>query len=199
MKARIKTAVIGAFCALSFQPVQAFDQDSWGYGVYAKGGQYTIGETDGEVDDAGAAAIGAKLMLYPQSRGNRYFFAIEGGGFDLDADTEGLVNSEVSFLTAMVGWEHRFNFTRNFKVWAGAAISAGKLTAENRYDLTHDGFLNNTYSDRDETLAGVSVYADTYFDLNREGSLQLGIGPFFDMQASDGLQAVGIKLTVQRR
>lgn len=199
MKAMIKTAVMSALCVATFQEVVAFEGLDLGYGVYAKGGNYTIGEADGEVDSTGAMAFGGKVMLYPESRGNRYFFGLEFGGFDLEADTEGLVNSEVGFFTAMAGWEHRFNFTRNFKVWAGAAITAGQLSVENRYDLTDDGFLDNQYSDLDESPVGLSLFADTYFDLNQDGSVQLGLGPFFDYQTSDGVQAVGVKVTLQHQ
>lgn len=178
----------------------AFDKDKWGYGVYAKGGSYTVGDPSGDVDSTFSTNFGGKIMFYPDRRGHRVFFALEAGGFNLDADAgEGLNNAEVSTFGAQLGYERRFNISRDFKLWLGGALNAGTTKVENRYSLASDGFLDTQFKDRDDSNVGFSLYLDTYFDVTEEGDIQIGIGPYYDIQSNDGIESGGLKITLQRK
>jgi hypothetical protein len=196
---KTRAIVLSFLCLLSSQAATAFEKENWGYGIFAKAGTYTIDDPAGDVDETFSTNFGAKIMFFPQARGQRAFFALESGGFTLDADRSGLVNADVSMLAARLGYETRFNFTRNFKVWLGGSINAANIQVEDRYTLASDGFLDETYKDRDDSAVGFTLYLDTYFELTEQGDIEVGFGPYYDKYSNDGVEAVGLKVTLQRK
>lgn len=200
MRTAKRSSIISLILVLVSGTASAFDKEKWGYGVYAKNGSYTVGDPSGKVDNTFSTNFGAKIMFFPERRGSRVFFALESGGFNLDADGgDSLNNAEVSSFGAQLGYERRFNIARDFKLWLGGALTAGNTTVENRYSLTSDGFLDTNFKDRDDSAVGFSVFMDTYFDVTEEGDIQIGIGPYYDFQGNDGVESGGIKITLQRK
>ena len=177
----------------------ALDDDSWGYGLYAKGGSYTLDDPDGEVEDTFSTHWGGKVTFYPQRRGRRAFLAVETGSFTLDADRSGLVNNEVSMIAARLGYEMRYNLSRDFKIWFGGTINGANIESENRFTLASDGFLDENLRSRDHSAVGFTVFADTYFELTEQGDIQLGVGPFYERYANNGVEAFGLKITLERQ
>lgn len=177
----------------------SFDEEQWGYGVYLKSGNYTIDDSEVRVDDGVAHAFGAKVMFKPEARGQRYFASVDSVDFTLDASNSGHVNSEVYSVQFAGGYERRFSFTRDIKMWLGAALSINSTTVEDRYLLTNDGFLERRLSDNKEKGIGVQFNADTYFDVSSKGSYQAGLGLYADFQGSDAIEAFGVRLTLQKK
>jgi hypothetical protein len=192
-------ALLTILCLLCSPAAVAFDKDRWGFGLYAKPGTYTLDDPDGDVDETFSTNWGGKVMFHPQRRGRRAFLAVEGGGFTLDADRSGLINNDVSILAARLGYETRFNISRNFKLWLGGSLNAANIEAEDRFRLASDGFLDTRFKDRDDSAVGFTVFADTYFELTEQGDIEVGFGPFYERYSNDGVEAYGLKVTLHRK
>lgn len=177
----------------------SFDEDQWGYGVYLKSGNYTIDDSEASVGDEIAHTFGAKMMFKPEARGRRYFASVDSVDFTLEASNSGYVNSEVYSLQLAGGYERRFSFTRDIKMWLGAALSINSTTVEDRYVLTNDGFLERRLSDHEEQGIGIQLNADSYFDVSSKGAYQAGLGLYADLQGRDAVEAFGVRLTLQKK
>lgn len=166
------------------------------YGGYIKSGYYSAFDPDGD-SSGGFSVVPALKMSYDfSSRGQRLYSTIEYTAFSTKA-SENKISQQVSGFSLGAGWEKKFAVSRSVKLWLGIGGFAGEYVFENRYRLAGDGYLDATFADREETLFGVSLTADTYFDISNR--LRLGVGAYYDIGFQDGFQSVGLSTRFEFR
>jgi hypothetical protein len=159
---------------------------------HVKAGLLTINDPDGEADQSVVAIPGLKTTLDLSSR---YTYLIAGFEY-LTASVDGSVENigqDVDGYSLFVGAERRFSLSRSTKLWLSGALTYNDLRFENRYTIDEDGFLDMSFDDRKESIAGISLASDVYFDVAT--SWRWGLGIFADVPFGDGVQVAGVKLT----
>lgn len=162
---------------------------------YIKAGSFDVDDPDGSTDATFSGAPGIKVIYPLEARGTALVSGVEFYSFDLDESTRE-IGQDVQGFRFWGGYEHRFNFSREVKVWAGVGLTIDSVDFDDRQTVAADGFLGETFDDRSETYVGGTLYANAYLDKGRS-SYQPGIGVFVDVPFDDGVEAFGVLFSVR--
>jgi hypothetical protein len=182
-----KVVVMSSLFVLS--PVQA-KENIIDWGVYGKIGSYSVEDPEGSSGSEVVFLPGAKVVFPISRRGRQFVAGVELIDFSLDA-SESDVSQDVKGYRIWGGYEHQFSISRNFKIWTGAGLALDSVSYENRYTIDTDGYLDEEFDDRDESNAGITLYALTMFDMGRSSVWHPGIGVYIDSPFGDGVKSLG--------
>lgn len=186
----------GIFKALPLVLLSSISAASdWHFGGYIKAGEYGVKDPDGDTETTSNATPGIKIAYDLDARGQRLFSAFEYVSFSLDSEPDS-VAQDVKGYTLLGGYERKFAISRSIKIWLSGALGASSVDFTDRAAIASDGYLEEWLEDRSKNYFSGSIALDTYFDVT--DTWQLGVGLFADLPIGDGVEAAGIKITVQQ-
>jgi len=192
-----KRRIVFAILAVSSSDfLSANESQNIGYSAYLKTGSYSVNDPDGSTDSSVSVIPGIKVHYNLPARGQRVYSAFEYLSFKLDP-TISNIGQNVDGYAFLGGYEHRLNLSRDFKWWLGASFSVNQIEFSSRHTVNNSGFLGTSFSKRNETYIDASLTADTYYDFGPRSEYSIGVGVFYDLPFSDGVEATGIKINFQ--
>ena len=163
--------------------------------AYAKAAAVSVSDPDGDVGSASVVSPGIEMIM-EKGRDGRLVFGFSAVSLGVDA-SENEINQDISGYSLYTGYQKRMSFTRDFKVWFGAALAYSNYEFSDRYSIDGDGFLLDSFEDRSVSSPSLTLSADKYFNLSE--SYALGFGVFADMSSGDSLNMYGLKISIGNR
>ncbi len=114
------------------------------------------GETD-VGNSVSLISIGASLEV---GRNKRLIGFISRNEFDIDA-TETNVGQKIDGYDVEGGYQWQFPIARNLKPWLGLGMYAGNYSSTGRHLVDSNGFLTQTFEDRELSDYGITLNAAT--------------------------------------
>lgn len=190
---KYKTLLLAVLCCAA--PTAFADDGKLSFYAHLKGSSFTVDDPNGNTDTDVTIVPGIRAMLDLSVRGSRLVTGFDFLTAESDAGVS-VIHQDVSGYSMFVGFEKRVALSRNTKLWFGGALTYSDVEFSERFTIDADGFLAEAYSDRSEGYAGVSLTADTYFDMTKK--LKFGIGAFVDVPFSDGVTLGGVRVSIGR-
>lgn len=181
--------------SLSLSPM-VMAESSLNFSGYLKAGSASVNDPDGKTKPTVIVIPGIKATVDLSSRYTNLITGVEYISTSLDGSVKD-IGQDVDGYSIYVGAERRFSVSRSTKLWLTGAFSYSDISFENRFTVDSDGFLEKTFENRSEGIAGISLAADVYFDVAT--SWRWGLGAFVDVPLGDGINVAGIKLTFGTR
>lgn len=186
---RISAAVF-LFCICAF-PMSAMAANSkdfyYGMGVYSLG----VNDPNGSVDAAITTTPLVAGYLVPFSRDSR----INAELIYLVGSTDASVNAvgqDIESYGIYTTYQTRFRISRKFKPWGGIGFAILNELFEKRHTIDSSGFLNERFSDRDETTTGLVLNANVGLEFGKDFDLELQ-GTFMK-PFNEGSEHIGLNL-----
>ena len=142
------------------------DTFQFGYSPSAFFGS-VIDESAGIADSEQGAILSAisATMVYRINRANSFKATLDYYIAEFDAN-DSFVGQDVSSISIAGTWRNKVIFSRYFKPLLGVGLSFDQSTYENRLTLDRDGFLSETYPDREDSDISILLSASLNFGDN---------------------------------
>src|SRR3990172_1734705 len=179
------TALISIF--LFVNSAYATEGSRMGYGVSLR--QLTVEDPDGDVP-AKTDFVFLNLYYFDEySRDTRYY--VEFSLLDTDIDAEGnKIGQDIASTGIRTSFQKRLRLGRSFKPWVGAGAGIFQEEFTQRHTIDSDGFLLNTFPDRDSTHLVLSVDAGNEWQIN--DNFDLGVRLLYGLPLDDGTGGVSV-------
>lgn len=166
----------------------AMDGSRLGYGVSLR--HVTVEDPDGSVPAENEFGFLNLFYVDEYSRDTRYY--VEFTMSDTDIDAKGnKIGQDISSTGIRTSFQKRLRLGRFFKPWVGAGAGIFQEEFTQRHTIDSDGFLLNTFPDRDTTHLVLSVDASSDWELTE--ILDLSVRLLYGLPLDDGTG--GISLT----
>ena len=182
-----------AFLSIFLSTFSFAEDGGIGFNVYAKAGSVSVSDPDGDAGSVTAVSPGGEVSFDTGSRDSRFVFGASLLSADIDAE-DANINQEISGYNLYAGYQKQVAFTRNVKVWFSGSLAYSAFDFENRYIVDEEDYLIESFDNRSITGASLLLSADKYFSLG--SGLDFGVGVFVDMPTDDGVQMVGLKISL---
>ena len=110
--------------------------------------------------------------------------------FNIDATTSNIGQDITGFEVNGV-WAHKWAASRSFKPWLGIGFSASVLEFTSRHTIDTDGFLNQNFEDREDTIVNVILNATHEWSINK--TFYWGVSLEYKVPIGDGLDILALK------
>lgn len=166
----------------------AMEGSRLGYGVSLR--HLTVEDPDGNVPADNDFGFLNLFYFDEYARDSRYY--VEFTMDDAKIDAKGnKIGQDISSSGIRASFQKRLRLGRFFKPWVGAGCGVFQEEFTQRHTIDSDGFLLNTFPDRDSTHIGLSVDASNEWELT--DNFDLGIRLLYGLPLDDGTG--GISLT----
>ncbi len=177
------------------QSIEARDSgsSSFRFGYFPKMVFFEVNDPDGKTDSASDFQYIGALITLKLERDTRLMSYIALYDFNLDAGFN-QVGQSVETTSFAAYYQSQFKLGRSFKPWlgVGGVINIDEFT--NRVDTDQDGFLRNTFKNRNETVPGIGLIASQEWELN--DSISLGLNVEYLIPIGDTLEGLSVGLSV---
>ncbi|MCP5005400.1 MAG: hypothetical protein GY941_15905 [Planctomycetes bacterium] len=181
------------FLILSNAITQASAESSIRFGYMPRFINYSVNDPDGSTDTASEIQALGGMIAYKLGRGSRIFSYMSIYDFDIDYGFN-KIGQTVESTSFGIYYQSEFKFSRTFKPWLGlgGAINIDEFT--NRADTDSDGFLLNTYPDRDGVYTSLGFLASQEWSIS--DSLSLGINFEYLIPISETFEGFSINFSL---
>ena len=169
---RIAVLMLGLTLSVNAEAGKRGSESQFGLG--ASVGSVSIDDPDG--------STGSSFVIYPTflyllnvSRDTRFVSDLLYLSYSLDA-SQSEIGQKVASLSISGVYEWKKRVSRDFKPWIGVGLGYGSNSSKNRHTVDADGFLDDSFADRNSS--GVSVILDVSTDINLNHTNMLLRGNF---------------------
>jgi len=120
-------------------------------------------------------------------RGINATFPAGKSGFGVD--TSGY---QVSYI-----WDRKIRLARDFKPWFGGGLVTGFFNQKNRQKTDADGFVTQTFADKNETVFSLVLNASVDWELTR--TWYFNLNTLYEIPVTNGLQGFGVGAGIKYR
>ena len=163
------------------------------YGYYPKMAFLGVDDPDGDTDTSSDLQAFGVVVLYKLERDTRIMATLNIYDFELSPGFN-QIGQDVETTSFAVFYQSQFKLGRSFKPWLGAGPVFNIDEFTNRVDTDSDGFLNETFSDREETTIGLGLIASQEWELN--DSFSLGLNFEYQIPLDESLEGFTIGFSV---
>ena len=177
-----------------FTPVhlaQAQSTTLLGYGLSV--GQVTVNDPDGATKSTTDTTLFQLYYFHEYTRDLRYYTELLINDFNLDASTNH-IGQQVEQKSIGFGLQKRFRFTRHTKPWIGIGLNVSQEEYTERHTIDGDGFLAQTFNDREETVISINLQAMSEYKMNKQ--FLLGLKAQYLTPIDDGVESFSISAIV---
>ncbi len=132
----------------------------------------SVDDPDGNTNSSSEAQYLGAMVLYEMSRNKRLYSYLALYDFALDPGVD-KTGQDVESTSFGFYYQSNFKLSRSFKPWLGVGGVVNVASFTNRLTVDSDGYIENTYSDRDDTAISLGLSASNEWKLN--DSLSWGI------------------------
>ena len=130
-------------------------------GVYS----ITIDDPDGDTENASGFNFLQFIGTYNYGRDAQLFahFFVDDYSLDPGVNT---VGQDINGYGLSISYQKRLRLSRNFRPWIGAGIGMAQYDYKSRFTIDASGFLDQTFSNREENLFYITLNANTDWQWN---------------------------------
>jgi len=129
------------------------------------------------------------IIFTNTTRDLRYYTELLINDFSLDASTTH-IGQQVEQKSIAFGIQKRVRFTRHTKPWFGIGLNVSQEQYTQRHTIDGDGFLDQTFNDREETVISINLQAMSEHEINKQFSL--GLRAQYLRPVDEGVEGVSV-------
>jgi len=161
----MKSFLLLIFICLTFTANAGNRGIQWGAGLSTFTGD--INDPDGATNVSDLFLSFSGVSVIESGRDNRWFSLINFGSYDVDPTTE-LIGQSNDYYYVGTSYQTNFRWSRNVKPWFGIGLGLGYESFTGRHTVDVDGFLNQSFVDRDEFGALLMLDASHDFEVFKQ-------------------------------
>ncbi len=150
---------------LSYLVTTGYAKDEIRYGWSPSFVALSIDDPDGNTNSSSELQLLGGTVIYPLSRSTRTLVSLSLYDFELDAGVN-KIGQGVESLSIAGSYQWKFKMSRKFKPWLGVGLNINMDELTNRHTIDQDGYLAQTYTDREETSIGINLGASHEWDIS---------------------------------
>ena len=128
-------------------------------------------------------------IVYSLGRNTRIWTELSQIKFESKAGID-QPSQDVQALVFGVAYQKRFKFSPNFKPWLSAGVYSSQSEYGERFTIDEDGFLAETFPERDETETNLKFSFILEYKLSKSYDLNLGFS--YQDSLNDGLSGFSL-------
>lgn len=135
---------------------------------------YSVDDPNGSTESASELHLLGASYIFPISQISRIMGAVNIYDFDLKSSTSN-IGQQVETISFSAYYQYRFRWSRNFKPWFGVGLVTNMDKFTKRHRVDSDGFLVETFPDREDTNMNLGLLASYEWDVNSSISMDFNI------------------------
>jgi hypothetical protein len=168
--------------------------EGFGFGYCPSVFSLDVDDPDGSTESAsGVNALGF-CAKYDMSKIDRLFFMVENFDFKLDASTSN-IGQDIESTEYTVLYQRNLKLSRSLnRFYIGGGGFFGDFSTSSRYTVDSDGYLNESYSKRDDSDYGLALSVGADWEIS--SLFDLGANAVYQHSLNDGLSGFRLGITL---